>query len=559
MNLFNLSVVGSIAGTSLSVIIYLYLYYIYRERYIGIWVLSWICYFFRLVILDSTFDFWQNNVNYFAHLFISIANPLLFAWGMHLFVGRKMQRWWIYLGVIATILSYFAVLSNASFTLKTLTAALPFGAIYIWTGMMFFRYVEANSLGKWITGCSLILLGMHGIDFAFLRDVDWFAPWGYLIDCSLRTAIAIGTILVYFDKTRRELAQREESYRLLAENALDVIFRYQLKPSPRFEYISPSIAATTGYLPEEYYANPNLMASIVHKDDQETFKNFLCAPDSPDKQSLTVRLLRKFDQKQIWVEQNSVPIYNKTGEVQAIEGVIRDITLRKKMEQEMLRFERLNTIGQMAANLAHEIRNPMTTVRGYLQFLSSKEEYVKHRGQFNLMMEELDRANAIIREYLAMSRDKVSDFKVCQLNIIIETLFPLVQADANASMIAIELDLQEIPDIYLDENELRQVILNLVRNGLEAMASGGTLTLHTFVKEGNVVMAVQDQGVGIPPHILENLGTPFITSKEMGTGLGVPMCYKIAQRHQATMTFDTSSQGTTVSMHFPIDRQLAES
>lgn len=557
MSLFEVSMIASISGTFLSVVMYIYLYFIYRERYIGIWILSWFCYFIRLNILDSTFDFWQSELNYFALLSSSIANALLFAWGTHVFVGKRLSPRWMYVAVITSIISYIAVVSDVSFEVKSLPAALLFGGMFIWSGIMICRYIEGNSGGKWITGLSLVLLGVHGIDFAFLRAVEWFAPWGYLIDTSLRASIAIGTILVYFDKTRRELSYKEESYRLLAENALDVIFRYRLSPNPGYEYISPSIVAITGYLPEEFYEDANLIASIIHPEDLVIYETFLRSPEAFGSQTLTVRLIRKNDHQNIWIEQKGALTHAGISKVRRIEGVIRDITIRKQMEQEMLRFDRLNTIGQMAASLAHEIRNPMTTVRGYLQFLSSRKEYSNHKEQFSLMIEELDRGNSIIREYLSMSRDKVSDLRICQLNKIIEAMFPLIQADANASNVQVQLILNDIPSMYLDENEIRQMLLNLVRNGIEAMSPGCTLTIRTFIKDGDVVLAVQDQGLGIPADILANLGTPFITTKEMGTGLGLPVCYKIALRHQAKLKIDTGSLGTTVAIYFkPADEQL---
>jgi PAS domain S-box-containing protein len=554
MNLFAVSIIASISGTCLALSMYIYLYIIYRERYIGIWILSWILYFFRLLILDSTFDFWENNFNYFWLLLIAIVNAFLFTWGTHLFVKRKLNSIWLYVVLAACVVSYIAVRSDVSFEVKTLCGALPFGGMYIWTGIMIFRDIETNSLGKWITGSALILLGIHGIDFAFLRAVEWFAPGGYLIDAGLRSFIAIGTILVYFDKTRKELSDKEESYRLLAENALDVIFRYRLRPNFDFEYISPSITTITGYSPDEFYQDANLPSKIIHPEDLKIFKRMWRSVNSTVCKPLTLRLIRKHDQKTVWIEQKIVSLFSGSGELRAIEGVVRDITARKQLEHEMLRFDRLNTIGQMAANLAHEIRNPLTTVRGYLQFLSCQREYGKHKEQFTLMIEEIDRANTIIREYLSMSKNKIADLRQCQLNTIIEALLPLIKAEANASNMQIDLILDQIPLLNLDENEIRQMLLNLVRNGLEAMTTGCTMTIRTLVKDSSVILEVEDEGSGIAPHVLDKLGTPFVTTKETGTGLGLPVCYKIVNRHHAKLQIKTGSSGTIFSVCFPIDK-----
>ena len=233
-----------------------------------------------------------------------------------------------------------------------------------------------------------------------------------------------------------------------------------------------------------------------------------------------------------------------------MQGTVRDITTRKHLEQIALTFDRVNMVGNMAASVAHEIRNPMTTVRGYLQVLGRKEKYQADKDKFTLMIEEIDRANAIIREYLSLSREKLVSFKKCSLNNIIQALFPLIQADALSSKVYISLELIPTPELLLDENEIRQVLLNLVRNGIEAMPAGGILVIRTFLEDNKVVLSISDQGSGIPSHILDDIGTPFISTKDNGTGLGLAICYQIAHRHQAHIKINTSQEGTTFLVYF---------
>lgn len=230
--------------------------------------------------------------------------------------------------------------------------------------------------------------------------------------------------------------------------------------------------------------------------------------------------------------------------------VIQDITEKKRLEKEMARFERLNLIGQMAAGIGHEIRNPMTTVRGYLQYLSEKEKYSCQADTFQLMIEELDRANEIITEYLSLSKDRVVDFERLNINTIIHHIYPLLSAHARVEDKIIDLQLGEIFDLYVDEKELRQLILNLARNGLEAMSAEGILTILTYTQRGNVILEVRDQGTGIPNEIKDKIGTPFFTTKHNGTGLGMAICYSIAARHNATIDLQSSPQGTRVSVKF---------
>ncbi|KAF1084766.1 Sporulation kinase E [Sporotomaculum syntrophicum] len=243
-------------------------------------------------------------------------------------------------------------------------------------------------------------------------------------------------------------------------------------------------------------------------------------------------------------------VYQKTYQTEGMILYIRDVTQKLKTEQEMARLAKLNLIGNMAAGIGHEVRNPMTTVRGFLQILKGKKECIKYVDYYNLMIEELDRANNIISSYLSLAKDKVKNLQIHSLNSIIESIYPLLQADATVSDKYIALELNNIPDLYLDEEEIRQLILNLVRNGLDEMSSKGTLTISTYTDNNEVVLAVRDEGKGISPDVLQKLGTPFFTTKDNGTGLGLAICYSIADRHNATIQVETSPCGSTFFIHF---------
>ncbi|GAB6171085.1 hypothetical protein JCM15765_05630 [Paradesulfitobacterium aromaticivorans] len=229
-----------------------------------------------------------------------------------------------------------------------------------------------------------------------------------------------------------------------------------------------------------------------------------------------------------------------------------DITKHKKFEIEMLRFDRLNLVGEMAAGISHEIRNPLTTVRGFLQMLSVKGECAAYKDYYTLMIEELDRANSIITEFLSLGRNKNEKFEEQDLNGIVKALNPLIEANAVAEEKSVVLDLDEIPKLLLNEKEIRQVILNLARNGLEAMGSGGTLTIRTLLEADEVILDVEDEGTGIVPEVLAKLGTPFLTTKEQGTGLGLAVCYSIADRHNARISVDSGTQGTAFKVRFKL-------
>ena len=231
--------------------------------------------------------------------------------------------------------------------------------------------------------------------------------------------------------------------------------------------------------------------------------------------------------------------------------VVTDITERLHLEKEMYRLDRLNLIGEMAAGIAHEIRNPMTTVHGFLQLTKKSSGFSKEI--LDLMLDELNRANTIITEFLNLAKNKVSLKKKQSINKIIYALSPLIQAEALRSSKLIILELNKCSDIFIDQKEIRQMILNIALNGLDAMDSGGHLTIKTFERKDEVILEISDQGTGISSEVLEKIGTPFFTTKETGTGLGLAICYSVAERHNADINIQTGDGGTTFSIHFKVN------
>jgi len=297
------------------------------------------------------------------------------------------------------------------------------------------------------------------------------------------------------------------------------------------------------------------MFIFIAKGDLKLFLEHLRRCRRTNEKVITELSLAKKKGAPVQVQLLSVPHQSAGGCVSLYKTVITDITERKHYEKELARLDRLNLVGEMAASIGHEVRNPMTTVRGFLQMYRKKGSFLQYKDSFDLMIDELDRANSIITEFLSLAKNKAVNLKRQNLNTILTNLFPLIQADATVTDKYISLQLEEIPELLLDEKEIRQLILNLVRNGLEAMSPGGNLAIRTCMDGGEVVLSVQDQGKGIDSDILEKIGTPFFTTKDNGTGLGLAVCYGIAARHKAVIKIETSPAGTTFLVGFPESRQ----
>ena len=230
--------------------------------------------------------------------------------------------------------------------------------------------------------------------------------------------------------------------------------------------------------------------------------------------------------------------------------LFNDITKRKKEEEKQRYYDQLKIIGEMSAGVAHEVRNPMTTIKGFLQLMKQNEDFKKYDDIFNLMIEEVNRVNEIITNFLDLSKEKPNKLEYCNLNDIITTIFPLLETRAIREGKFIHLELDNIPKLNVDKNEIRQLLLNLVNNSLDAMDKGKSVHIITIVDKDHVVLSIKDEGSGVPQDIFDKISVPFVTSKENGTGLGLSICFSIAKRNNAEISYTSSSNGTTFDICF---------
>ncbi len=361
-------------------------------------------------------------------------------------------------------------------------------------------------------------------------------------------SLAMITDITERKKAEEALRNNEEMYRRIVETANEGIGMTDDVGTVLFA--NHKLAEMLGYDADEMI-NMSLY-DFTFKDDKLLIDDLMERRRRGVKEVYNIKYRRK-DGSALWAIVVVQPIVDNSGNYVGSLGMVTDISENRKLEMEVAYLDRLNLVGEIAAGIGHEIRNPMTAVRGFLQILGQDEKYLHDKEHFNLMIEELDRANSIITEFLSLAKNREVKLEAGDLNDVIAAILPLIQAEAIVHDKHISINLKPIPDLLLDEREIRQLILNLVRNGLDAMQSGGILSIETFTSNNEVVLAIKDQGSGLDESILDKLGTPFITTKENGTGLGLPVCYSIAARHRARITLETSPDGTNfyVIFHVP--------
>ena len=370
-------------------------------------------------------------------------------------------------------------------------------------------------------------------------------------------------LAIAIDNTRLfdKIKESEEKYRNLVEDIEDVIFR--MDKTGRYLFLNKALQKVTGYFPQEFYETPSLATDMIHKDDEklvrETMQKILDDELNVSK-DLEYRVYCK-NGKELCLSQNTYPIKNKNGSIIGVEGIIRDNTDRKKIEDQIRRSERLASIGELAASIAHEIRNPLGAISNSVCMLK-RDLALNGEDQklFEMVVEETDRLNNIITNFLTFAHPAEYHFVRSDILAIIDETLLLLQRDErfNEKIKIIKVYENNVPKIYLDQNWIRKVFWNLLVNSIDAMPRGGKIHIH--VRRPNVPnneeieIVVADTGTGIPPEIMKKIFEPFFTTKKTkGTGLGLSIVHRIVDNHGGVIDVKSErNKGTAFTIRLPI-------
>ena len=234
-------------------------------------------------------------------------------------------------------------------------------------------------------------------------------------------------------------------------------------------------------------------------------------------------------------------------------GNIVDISELKQAEALLRKTEKLSIVGELAAGFAHEIRNPLTTIKGFLQ-LMSQEDHPTNKKYTSIMLAEIDRLEMITSEFMVVAKPEATKYQTIVLIKIIEDVIAFLAPQAMLKNVQIQFNtVINHVNVYGDEHHLKQVLINVYKNAMEAMPNGGNISTNLTIEENYTAIAIIDEGCGIPEELMPRLGEPFYTLKEKGTGLGLMVSYKIIEAHKGKLEISSElNVGTTVKIKLPI-------
>jgi two-component system sensor kinase FixL len=243
------------------------------------------------------------------------------------------------------------------------------------------------------------------------------------------------------------------------------------------------------------------------------------------------------------------------GEKTFFTGIIRDLTETKALQEQVLKSERLAALGQLVAEVSHEIKNPLVMIGGYARQLQRSAPDPKGQAKLQIIVDEVRRLETLIGELRDLYRPKALTLETIDMGVLLQEVRDLIQEEARNKEIELVLDIPPAPVMVEgDRDKLKQVILNLSRNGMEAMDRGGELTVRAQCLEDQVEITVSDEGPGIPEPERDKIFVPFYTTKKQGTGLGLSVSKRIIEEHQGCSFSLASGQdkGAVARITMPI-------
>jgi two-component system sporulation sensor kinase A len=381
-----------------------------------------------------------------------------------------------------------------------------------------------------------------------ILDIEMTNRTLYLIIIPYFIISSMFSYLLHFileNKSYRDQLESEERYKRLVENHPDGILIHE---KGIILYTNNTINEMLGY--EEGHGIGKSILEFSHPSTHQTIKNRQKEAYSPKTMSqdlIEVELLHK-DGSSVFVESKAIVCqYNNK---KCVQLVLRDISERKKAEELLIVSDKLAVVGQLAAGIAHEIRNPLTSIKGFMQIM---KESTYSSNYYDVILSELDRINQVTNDFLILAKPQAKNLRLYDLQSILQDITTLLRPEAVMHNVDIQLRNEGIETLVLcDVNELKQAFINIIKNSIEAMPTGGTTYIQQVFEEDKIVLTIRDTGVGIPKERMSNIGQPFYTLKEKGTGLGLMTTMRIIENHQGVFQIQSEEgKGTTVTVVFP--------
>lgn len=368
--------------------------------------------------------------------------------------------------------------------------------------------------------------------------------WMYIF---LTGGILYGIVVYWTEKlleSQKELQVTYEQYRSLFMQNPDAVLELNLEG--KFVSVNPQAECLFGYK-EDFLKHKRADILLDEKDNVASYFNQVLNKETV----IFETTIHDLNNHMKIIRCSLFPIIIQE-EIMGVYAVVRDITNFRREEELMIMTEKTTVIGHLAASVAHEIRNPLTSIKGFIQLM----QYTKELDEryLEIMLQEIDRINTITSEMLILGKNQEVIYQRLDIRESIDHVLTLMKAQTNLNNI--ELLYEEIDRpvmIKANDAQMKQVFINLIKNSIESISKRGIISIGIRIVENEAVITITDNGIGMEPERVERIGELFYSTKEKGTGIGLAVCQKIIQRHNGEISFKSEkNKGTIVTIRIPL-------
>ncbi len=539
-----------------------------RRRYFSIWTAAWLFYALWLTLSFRVPGDHNEPLLLMLQQWCIGVSAIFLLWGSRTFLGEKVGRAlvgfffvfllvWSYLGAyrwswpLEMELPVFCLIALASLS----------------TAWSFFHYRQKNPyIGATLLTLGFLLWGGYMAAYPFLENSPDLTSVALFLSAALQLMLAVSMIILVLEEARQiqqsamaEAQTRAAERDLFKSRVVSTTERYK----KLFDQASEAIVITAAEdlrILELNQAAERLLGISRNEPGQPSLTSFCQIKSAGDAPPATGA-----DWFQALCRQRPLNLSRKNGALVPVEingtqidfdgqpayqFFLRELTERARLEQQLRQAEKLSAIGQMISGIAHELNNPLAVVKGYLDLVLAHHELTPQtRADLEKAAQESRRAAKLVAKFLTFAREQRSRRELVNLNNLVRRFLELRGGDFLSSKTEVETELApNLLPVLADADQVQQLIVNLVGNSIQAMATlpgPGQIRIVTAQKDDRVLLAVEDNGPGVPPHLVDRIFEPFFTTKEVGkgTGLGLSIAHSLMSEHKGRIYYQTSALG----------------
>lgn len=546
--------------------VYFYMFARSQERYVRYWGFCWVAYSLSLLFLILSLN---KNVIELLQLrkIFDLLNVLFLLYGAYAFMHTQIPTYWHRFALYITMWHLLGVYYKFDRLSIYLPVSMYQAIITVVLCYIVYKYWLVPAFEKALCIGVFLLWGVGKAVLSIFEVFYFDLSSLYLMEIIFCNMLNFSIFIIYLQKTKEEITIADRLYRIIAENATDVIFYYALKPKPAFTYVSPSVETLTGYIPEDFYQNPRFYLEIADSEYFDAVKTIFSGKQLADTD--TAFLLHHKNGSTFWGEFNSSILY-KDGKPVAVEGIIREVTRMKNAENQLRSAKQSRDL--LLSYISHELKTRITSILGYVNALNdSTINTPKERNDaLEIIFSKALLLEHLINDLFQLSKLESNQFSFDFMHIsaldLSRQLIDNHLLDIKSAGVKpiVEMNYRTLDDKFIiaDPKRIDQVFSNIVFNAIKYTESNDKIKIKFGIDQGlkNYIVTISDSGAGIPqedlPYIFDRFfkaHTPVRTGKETGSGLGLTISREIINAHGGTISAKSNvGKGSTFAFTIPI-------